>query len=330
MSDIIVCQQLTKQYGSRKVVDRLDLRVPENIVFGFLGPNGAGKSTTMKVLTGQIKPTAGTAWVAGSEVTRSSLEARRNIGYLSELPNFYNWMKGQELLEFAGELFGLNPPTRRARAKELLQLVGLADAGQRKVGGYSGGMRQRLGIAQALVNRPKVVFLDEPVSALDPLGRRDVLNLLDNIRQEATVFMSSHVLADVDRVCEQVSILNRGQVIAAGATSELKERSALPAVNIELEGNHNAAGRLAAALQGESWLKQVTVQDNGRLKVELIADTYLQEAGQRIPGLVSQLELSLRSYQAAVPNLEDVFMQLVNAENLKEEAGVSGQAKVGA
>jgi ABC-2 type transport system ATP-binding protein len=330
MSDIIVCQQLTKQYGSRKVVDRLDLRVPENIVFGFLGPNGAGKSTTMKLLTGQIKPTAGTAWVAGSEVTRSSLEARRNIGYLSELPNFYNWMKGQELLEFAGELFGLNPPTRRARAKELLQLVGLADAGQRKVGGYSGGMRQRLGIAQALVNRPKVVFLDEPVSALDPLGRRDVLNLLDNIRQEATVFMSSHVLADVDRVCEQVSILNRGQVIAAGATSELKERSALPAVNIELEGNHNAAGRLAAALQGESWLKQVTVQDNGRLKVELIADTYLQEAGQRIPGLVSQLELSLRSYQAAVPNLEDVFMQLVNAENLKEEAGVSGQAKVGA
>jgi ABC-2 type transport system ATP-binding protein len=330
MSDIIVCQQLTKQYGSRKVVDRLDLRVPENIVFGFLGPNGAGKSTTMKLLTGQIKPTAGTAWVAGSEVTRSSLEARRNIGYLSELPNFYNWMKGQELLEFAGELFGLNPPTRRARAKELLQLVGLADAGQRKVGGYSGGMRQRLGIAQALVNRPKVVFLDEPVSALDPLGRRDVLNLLDNIRQEATVFMSSHVLADVDRVCEQVSILNRGQVIAAGATSELKERSAIPAVNIELEGNHTAAGRLAAALQGESWLKQVTVQDNGRLKVELVSDKYLQEAGQRIPGLVSRLELSLRSYQAAVPNLEDVFMQLVNAENLKEEAGVSGQAKVGA
>jgi ABC-2 type transport system ATP-binding protein len=330
MSDIIVCQQLTKQYGSRKVVDRLDLRVPENIVFGFLGPNGAGKSTTMKVLTGQIKPTAGTAWVAGSEVTRSSLEARRNIGYLSELPNFYNWMKGQELLEFAGELFGLNPPTRRARAKELLQLVGLADAGQRKVGGYSGGMRQRLGIAQALVNRPKVVFLDEPVSALDPLGRRDVLNLLDNIRQEATVFMSSHVLADVDRVCEQVSILNRGQVIAAGATSELKERSAIPAVNIELEGNHNAAGRLAAALQGESWLKQVTVQDNGRLKVELVSDKHLPEAGQRIPGLVSRLELSLRSYQAAVPNLEDVFMQLVNAENLKEAAGAAGQAKVGA
>ncbi len=320
MSDIIVCQQLTKQYGNQKVVDRLDLRVPENIVFGFLGPNGAGKSTTMKLLTGQIKPTSGTAWVAGAEVTQNSLEARRNIGYLSELPNFYTWMKGQELLEFAGELFGLNPSTRRTRAKELLKLVGLDEAGNRKVGGYSGGMRQRLGIAQALVNRPKVVFLDEPVSALDPLGRRDVLNLLDNIRQEATVFMSSHVLADVDRVCEQVSILHRGQVIAAGTTSELKERGAIPAVVLELEDNHQAAERLAAALQGEKWLKKVTALDNGRLKIELVSEKYIGEAGKRIPRLVSDLELSLRSFQAAVPNLEDVFMQLVNAENEKAQA----------
>ncbi|MDB5079129.1 MAG: hypothetical protein JWP00_1053 [Chloroflexi bacterium] len=328
MSDIIVCQQLTKQYGDHKVVDRLDLRVPGNIVFGFLGPNGAGKSTTMKLLTGQIKPTGGTAWVAGADVTRNSLEARRHIGYLSELPNFYPWMKGQELLELAGELFGLNPATRKARAKELLDLVGLTDAGQRKVGGYSGGMRQRLGIAQALVNRPKVVFLDEPVSALDPLGRRDVLNLLGNIRQEATVFMSSHVLADVDRVCDQVSILNRGQVIAAGTTTELKERNAISAIIIELDGNHNAAGRLAAAIQGESWLKNATTLDNGRLKVELTSENYMHEAGQRIPRLVSELELSLRSYQAVVPNLEDVFMQLLNAANEKAESQDTGQARV--
>jgi ABC-2 type transport system ATP-binding protein len=328
MSDIIVCQQLTKQYGDHKVVDRLDLRVPGNIVFGFLGPNGAGKSTTMKLLTGQIKPTGGTAWVAGADVTRNSLEARRHIGYLSELPTFYPWMKGKELLELAGELFGLNPATRQARAKELLDLVGLTDAGQRKVGGYSGGMRQRLGIAQALVNRPKVVFLDEPVSALDPLGRRDVLNLLGNIRQEATVFMSSHVLADVDRVCDQVSILNRGQVIAAGTTTELKERNAILAIIIELDGNHNAAGRLAAAIQGESWLKNATTLDNGRLKVELTSENYMHEAGQRIPRLVSELELSLRSFQAVVPNLEDVFMQLLNAANEKAESQDTGQARV--
>ncbi|MBN9390076.1 MAG: ABC transporter ATP-binding protein [Chloroflexi bacterium] len=314
MSDIIVCQGLTKQYGIRKVVDNLDLKVPENIVFGFLGPNGAGKSTTMKLLTGQIKPTAGHAQVAGADVTRNSLQARQHIGYLSEMPNFYSWMKGQELLEFAGELFGLNPPTRRARAKELLQLVGLADAGGRKVGAYSGGMRQRLGIAQALVNRPKVVFLDEPVSALDPLGRRDVLTLLDNIRHEATVFMSSHVLADVDRVCEQVSILDRGRVIAAGPTVELKERFALPAINLEVEGDPAALERLSAALRAESWLKRVTPGEPGRLHLELTSAAQAQEAGQRVPRLVSELGLSMRSFQSAVPNLEDVFLQVVNRD----------------
>jgi ABC-2 type transport system ATP-binding protein len=189
-------------------------------------------------------------------------------------------------------------------------------------------MRQRLGIAQALVNRPKVVFLDEPVSALDPLGRRDVLNLLGNIRQEATVFMSSHVLADVDRVCDQVSILNRGQVIAAGTTTELKERNAISAIIIELDGNHNAAGRLAAAIQGESWLKNATTLDNGRLKVELTSENYMHEAGQRIPRLVSELELSLRSFQAVVPNLEDVFMQLLNAANEKAASQDTSQARV--
>ena len=314
MSDIIVCQGLTKQYGLARVVDNLDLRVPENIVFGFLGPNGAGKSTTMKLLTGQIKPNAGHAEVAGADVTRNSPQARRHIGYLSEMPNFYPWMKGQELLEFGGELFGLNPPTRRARARELLQLVGLADAGGRKVGGYSGGMRQRLGIAQALINRPKVVFLDEPVSALDPLGRRDVLTLLDNIRQEATVFMSSHVLADVDRVCEPVSILDRGRVIAAGPTTELKERYAIPAINLEVDGNPGALDRLGAALQTEDWLKRIIPGDPGKLRLELVSAEQAQDAGLRIPRLVSDLGLSLRSFQAAVPNLEDVFLQVVNQD----------------
>lgn len=327
MSDIIVCQGLTKQYGLRKVVDNLDLRVPENIVFGFLGPNGAGKSTTMKILTGQIKPNAGNAQVAGADVRRNSLEARQYIGYLGEMPNFYSWMKGQELLEFAGELFGLNPPTRRARAKELLQLVGLADAGQLKVGGYSGGMRQRLGIAQALVNRPKVVFLDEPVSALDPMGRRDVLNLLDNIRHEATVFMSSHVLADVDRVCEQVSILDRGKVIAAGPTAELKERSAIPAIDLEVDGSPDTIERLGKTLQAESWLKRITVSDTGRLKLELISARFMQEAGQRVPRLVSDFGLSMRVFQAAVPNLEDVFMELVNREKRPDETPARAEVK---
>lgn len=307
----IVTEKLTRKYDQRAVVNSLDLEVPENTVFGFLGPNGAGKSTTMKMLTGQIKPTSGKAWVAGVEVSQKSLETKQQIGYLTEMPNFYNWMRGQEMLEFVGELFGLSPADRRARAKELLKLVDLDKAANQKIGGYSGGMRQRLGIAQALVNRPRVVFLDEPVSALDPIGRRDVLKLLDEIRQEATVFMSSHVLADVDRVCEYVAILNQGNLIAAGRTTELKERYAQPAIEIELEGGPAASQQLAYLLQGESWVKKIVPQYNGRLRVELAGENRVHEAGQRLPRLVAENNLTLLTFQTAVPNLEDVFMQLV-------------------
>jgi len=314
MSDAaIVTEKLTRKYGNRAVVADLDLEVPENSVFGFLGPNGAGKSTTIKILTGQIKPTSGRDWVAGVEVGQKSLETKQKIGYLSELPNFYNWMRGQELLEFVGELFGLAPTKRRSRAQELLKLVGLEKAAKQKIGSYSGGMRQRLGIAQALVNRPKVVFLDEPVSALDPLGRRDVLTLLDNIRQEATVFTSSHILADIDRVCEYVAILNQGRLIAAGRTTDLKERYARPAIEIDLEGGLVAAQQLAYLLKAESWVKTTHPLDNGRLKVELVDEKFAHEAGQRLPRLIADNGLTLLIFQTAVPNLEDVFIQLVGS-----------------
>lgn len=311
MSDAIVAENLTKVYNNRAVVNKLNLRIPENTVFGFLGPNGAGKSTSMRLLTGQIKPTAGKAWVAGIDVVHQTDQSHRQIGYLSEQPNFYSWMKGQELLEFVGEVFGMKPDERRARAKELLKLVGIADAGKRKVGTYSGGMRQRLGIAQALVNHPKVVFLDEPVSALDPLGRRDVLTLLDGIRQEATVFMSSHVLADVDRVCEQIAIINRGELIIAGNTTEIKEQYASPSVEIELEGNHEASQKLAECLRTLPHVKKIEPKDNGRLHVELADEEAVRAAGQQIPRMVADLNLTLISFNRAVPNLEDVFVKLV-------------------
>lgn len=315
MSDAIVCENLTKNYGLRTVVNQLSLRVPENTVFGFLGPNGAGKSTSMKLLTGQIKPTYGKAWVAGLDVTTQLDESHRHIGYLSELPNFYGWMRGQELLEFVGEIFGMNPVERRNRAKELLQLVGLGDAGRRKVATYSGGMRQRLGIAQALVNHPRVVFLDEPVSALDPLGRRDVLTLLDHIRQEATVFMSSHVLADVDRVCEQVAILNYGQLVIAGATAEIKERYATPSLQIQLDNSAEELDKLKIKLATLPFVKKVETQEANALYLEVSDAKAERELGQIVPRLVSELNLTLRGYYPAVPNLEDIFVKLVAGAN---------------
>lgn len=314
MSDAIICEALTRVYGSRAVVNRLTLRVPENTVFGFLGPNGAGKSTAMRLLTGQIKPTAGKARVAGIDVTTGARQSHYQIGYLSELPNFYPWMRGQELLEFVGEVFGMKPPERRARAKELLRLTGIEEAGGRKVGTYSGGMRQRLGIAQALVNHPRVVFLDEPVSALDPLGRRDVLALLNRIREEATVFMSSHVLADVDRVCEQVAILNHGKLIAAGATGEIKERYAVPAVELELEGGAEAAAKLVKELKLLPGMEKAEIREGGKVYLQLPGEAAVREAGRVVPGLIAGLGLALREFRSAVPNLEDVFVKLLELE----------------
>lgn len=317
MSDAIVSENLTRLFAGRTVVNKLSLKVPENSVFGFLGPNGAGKSTSMRLLTGQIKPTAGKAWVGGFDVIANPDQSHRQIGYLSELPNFYPWMKGQQLLEFVGEIFGINPTERRLRAKELLGLVGIAEAANRKISTYSGGMRQRLGIAQALVNRPKVVFLDEPVSALDPLGRREVLSLLANIRKETTVFMSSHVLADVDRVCEQIAILNKGELIVAGSTTEIKAKYASPSVAIELEGGPEAIYQLAQSLGRLPPVKKVETKDKRHLQLELTDEAAVQTAGQFIPRMISELNMTLVGFYRAIPNLEDVFVKLVGESEAK-------------
>ena len=316
MSDAIVAEALTCVYGTHIVVDKLNLQIPEHTVFGFLGPNGAGKSTTIRLLTSQTRPSSGKAWVAGIDVVAHPQESHRHIGYLSELPNFYPWMRGYELLEFVGELFGLKKADRYARSKELLKLVGLEEAARRKIGTYSGGMRQRLGIAQALVNRPEVIFLDEPVSALDPLGRRDVLQLLDNLRQEATVFMSSHVLADVDRVCEQIAIIDRGRLLIAGQTNEIKEKYTAPLIEVEVTGEPATLQELKQTLQTQVWLKTLTTTGD-RLHLELTEEEAVPKAGQFIPAEISRLGLTLLNFQTALPTLEDIFVKLIG----ESEAG---------
>src|SRR5215472_1515792 len=233
----IRCTSLRKSYGPVEALKGLDLTVPANSIFGLLGPNGAGKSTTMKLLTRQIAPTAGQAWVAGVPITGQAVDVRSRIGYLSEQPAFYPWMTGYEFLNFIGGLFGLAPVAKRKRCDELLELVRLTDAAKKKIGSYSHGMRQRLGIAQALVNQPEVLFLDEPVSALDPIGRKEVLEMLAQLKGKSTVFFSSHILADVDRVCDEVAVLYRGKLLVQSPTQVLKEQYAQPVITIEVESD---------------------------------------------------------------------------------------------
>jgi ABC-2 type transport system ATP-binding protein len=306
----IEARGLTKRYGDVLALDRLDLAVPAGSVFGFLGPNGAGKTTTLRLLTGLGRPTAGTATVAGVDVTGGGLALAGQIGYLDQDPRFYGWMTGRELLAFVGRAYGLRGGELRARVDEVLETVGLADAARRRVGGYSGGMRQRLGVGQAMLPRPPVLFLDEPVSALDPEGRRDTLELIGRLRGTATVFMSTHILTDVERICDRVAILDHGRLIAEAPIGELLARHARPILELDPEPGQDAAvTALAADLRAAPWARDVRV-DHGVLRV-FVTDAE-QAAAEALP-LVVAAGVHLARFERVRPTLEDVFLELVGA-----------------
>jgi ABC-2 type transport system ATP-binding protein len=299
---------LTKRYGGIVALDHLTLTVPSGSIFGFLGPNGAGKTTTLRLLTGLATATAGTGTVAGVRIGGTGGELARNIGYLDQDPRFYGWMRGRELLNLVGELHGLHGAALRQRVGEVLEIVGLTEAARRRIGGYSGGMRQRLGIGQALINQPRVLFLDEPVSSLDPEGRRDVLEIISRLRGTATVFMSTHILNDVERVCDRVAILNFGHLVVEGPIDELLDRYAQPIYELEPEPQQDGAvERLAGALRGQAWAREVrTTPDSVRVFVN---DPKV--AGPAILPLVISSGVNLARYERARPSLEDVFLRLV-------------------
>ena len=315
----IVARGLTKRYGRILAVDHLDLDVPAGSVFGFLGPNGAGKTTTLRMLTGLGRPSSGQAVVAGIPVGRDPVALGARIGYLDQAPRLFGWMRGRELLEFAGRLCGLEGSELRTRVGEVLDVVGLADAAERPIHGYSGGMRQRIGIAQAIVHRPAVLLLDEPVSALDPEGRRDVLRMLEGLHPATTVVMSTHILADVERICDRVAIVDQGRLVVEAAIPELLERYAAPAWELEVEpGSDAALRRLAETLGSRTWVRgvdvdadvaRVAVRDHGRAADELLP-------------AVTGAGLGLVRLERVRPTLEDVFLALVG----REQAGVGEAA----
>src|ERR1035437_5860169 len=305
----VVTTGLTKRYGGGVVaLDDLDIEVPSGSIFGFLGPNGAGKTTTLRLLTGLATATDGTATVAGVRIGGTSGELARHIGYLDQDPRFYGWMRGRELLDLVGQLHGLHGAELRQRVGDVLEIVGLTEAAHRRIAGYSGGMRQRLGIGQAILNRPQVLFLDEPVSSLDPEGRRDVLEIVSRLRGTATVFMSTHILNDVERVCDRVAILNVGHLVVEGPIDELLDRYAQPIYDLEPEPQQpGAVDRLATALRGQPWAQEVRVLPD-KVRV-FVYDPRV--AGPDILPLVVSSGVSLVRYERARPSLEDVFLRLV-------------------
>jgi ABC-2 type transport system ATP-binding protein len=299
---------LQKHFGKVQALDGLTFSVDEGVVFGFLGPNGAGKTTTIRILAGLAGASGGQAWVAEQPVTVGRTTLARRIGYLPEDPAFYTWMTPAEFLDHVGAVFGLAALQRRARTRELLELVGLAAYGKRRIGGFSRGMRQRLGIAQALINRAPVLFLDEPVSALDPVGRKEVLDLIAQLRGQCTVLMSTHILADVERVCDSVGIISRGRLVAEERQEELLARYAAPAFELEAENGYSEAMQVwARALRKVPWVCSVAV--DGTVVRVAVAD--VDRAKRELLPCALQAGLSLRRYEMMRPSLEDVFLRLV-------------------
>jgi len=222
---VIETQGLSKAYKAVQALKPLDLKVAQNSICGFLGPNGAGKTTTIKLLLGLARPTGGSARVFGKDIVKENDEIRRRVGYLAQDPRFYDYMTARETLHFTARFFYEGPKAEiENRVAETLELVGLADKADRPIKGFSGGERQRLGIAQAQVNYPDLIILDEPAASLDPIGRHNVLEVLSRLRKHATIFYSTHILDDVQRVSDTVVILNQGALVAQGPIEELLAR----------------------------------------------------------------------------------------------------------
>lgn len=298
----IELRSVTKRFGEVVALDAVDLEVPAGRVFGFLGPNGAGKTTTIRLLTGLARPTSGVVRVLGRDVAGTGADALERVGYLPDVPAFYDWMTGEEYLLFVASLFRLPDRVARERAAVLLEAAGLAGV-RTRIGGYSRGMKQRLGIAQALVNAPDLLILDEPTSALDPIGRKEVLDMIAALKGTATVFFSTHILADAERVCDEVAILDRGRVLAHASVDEIRSEASSK-VAIEAEGDLDALER---AIAGASWCRSAA-RAGARIEA---AVSDLAAAQRDVPAIVARAGARLVRFETVEPTLEEVFVSLV-------------------
>jgi ABC-2 type transport system ATP-binding protein len=313
MHPSITIRGLTKTYpGGVTAVHDLDLEVPAGSIFGFLGANGAGKTSTMRIVAGLAHETAGTVEVDGIS-RRAGAEYLRHVGYLAQEPAFYGWMTGREVLGFVSRFHGRDSGTE-ARIGELLALVGLADDADRRTVTYSGGMRQRLGIAQALVGQPSVVVLDEPVSGLDPIGRRDVLELMTVLRGSTTVFYSTHILDDVQRVADHVAILDHGSLVVAASTADLLARATEGRLRVVLAGASAATADRLRALPGIAAVSPVPDDSgDGQAAFDVrVADGRIPEAQFEVTRFAAAEGLAVLTSRPDSLDLEAIFLSLVD------------------
>jgi hypothetical protein len=296
--NILSVKNLKKRYGNKEVLKGLDLTVPENSVFGLVGKNGAGKTTVMKAVLGLLMPDEGEVYVCGRKVSFGQTETNKFIGYLPDVPEFYSFMTSLEYLQFCGRLSGLDDRSIKERSSRLLRLVGMNDSTHR-IGGFSRGMKQRLGIAQALMNSPKLLICDEPTSALDPIGRKEILDVLYAAKEETTIVFSTHILSDVERICTNVAFMNDGVIALQGEISTVREKFSGNEYVFEMNFDSDA-DLLAQKFSELEFVNRNTL--------------ILRENNGKFPEILKYMienEMFFQKIERETPSLESVFMKVI-------------------
>ncbi len=311
---VIETQGLSKTYKDVPALKSLDLRVPEHSIFGFLGPNGAGKTTTIKLLLGLALPTSGTGKVFGRDIVKESVQIRRRLGYLAQDPRYYEYMTARETLRFAAGFFYAGPRASiEARIVETLELVGLSGKADRPIKGFSGGERQRLGIAQAQINYPDLLILDEPAASLDPQGRHDVLGVMERLRKYTTIFYSTHILDDVQKVSDIVAILNGGMLVAQAPIEELLSGNKRTVFHMQTQGD---ICQVRSLIGGQRWVASVTVEvANGESCWRVGVTDNEAATDQLLPLVMSDPAIRVTEFGRVKYELEDVFLNMINEVN---------------
>ncbi|MBP1538163.1 MAG: ABC transporter ATP-binding protein [Ruminococcus sp.] len=295
--NILEVKDLHKSFGSKTVLDGLTFSVSEGSVFGFIGRNGAGKTTTMKMILGLLQPGSGEITVCGERVRYGNTPTNKYVGCLPDVPEFYSYMTAREYLRLCGEVTGMKQSEIKKRSGELLELVGLANE-KHRIKGYSRGMKQRLGIAQALINKPRLLICDEPTSALDPLGRKEILEIISSARGETSVIFSTHILSDVEKICDDTAILEKGRIALCGTVSELKAKRSGSDVQI-VPASAGDAEKTAQLLGGEVHSGTVIVKNASQDKMLSILKT------------ISENRIPILKIEHTEPDLEQLFMEVI-------------------
>lgn len=305
MTDILKIENLQKRFGKHEVIKDLSFTVPENSVFGFLGQNGAGKTTTMNMILGLLKPSSGKITICGERVTYGQTKTNRFVGYLPEIPAFYNYMTPKEYLNLCGEITNMPSSEIDKKSENLLTLVGLKKTNKR-IGSFSRGMKQRLGIAQALLNSPKLLICDEPTSALDPVGRREILDILEQVKDEMTVMFSTHILSDAERICDRIAVLHDGKLALSGTLKDIKAEHKQDSLLIEFD-LPDTLKKFMENKQIQPFLKASQVNEK-----RLILHTKDIDLMQSIViGVLAKENILPRRLEVLEPTLESLFVEVI-------------------